>query len=37
MAPEHRLGSHGAQAQLPCDIWDLPRPGMETVFLFSNM
>ena len=26
--PEHRLGSCGAQACLPCGVWHLPRPGI---------
>ena len=30
-APEHWLGSCGAQAQLLCDMWDLPRPGTKPV------
>ena len=25
----HRLSSCGTQAQLPCGMWDLPRPGVE--------
>ena len=28
-APEHRLSSCGAQAQLLCVMWDLPGPGLE--------
>ena len=28
-APEHRLGSCGAQASLPCIMWDHPGPGIE--------
>ena len=28
-APEHSLGSCGAQAQLPRNMWNLPRPGIE--------
>ena len=27
----HRLSSCGSQAQLPCGMWDLPRPGLEPV------
>ena len=27
----HRLSSCGLQAQLPCGMWDLPRPGLEPV------
>ena len=30
-APEHRLGSCGAQAWLPCSLWDLPWPGIQPV------
>ena len=30
-ALEHRLGSCGAQTQLLCGMWDLPRPGIEPV------
>ena len=30
-ALEHRLSSYGSQAQLLCDMWDLPRPGLEPV------
>ena len=29
----HRLSSCGSQAQLLCDMWDLPRPGLEPVSL----
>ena len=28
-ALEHRLSSCGARAQLLCNMWDLPRPGLE--------
>ena len=28
-APERRLSSCGAQAQLFCSMWDLPGPGLE--------
>ena len=28
-APEHRLSSCGARAELLCGIWDLPGPGLE--------
>ena len=31
-SPEGRLSSCGVQASLPCDIWDLPDPGIEPVF-----
>ena len=31
-ALEHRFSSCGAQAQLPCGMWDLPRPGIEPMF-----
>ena len=27
----HRLSSCGSRAQLLCGMWDLPRPGLETV------
>ena len=30
-ALEHRLNSCGTQAQLFCGMWDLPRPGIETL------
>ena len=30
-APEHRLSSCGARAQLLCSMWDLPGPGLEPV------
>ena len=30
-ALEHRLSSCGARAQLLCGMWDLPRPGLESV------
>ena len=29
--PERRLTSCGTRAQLPCSMWDLPRPGIELV------
>ena len=31
-APEHRLSSFGALAQLLCNMWDPPGPGLESVF-----
>ena len=30
-APERRLSSYGAQAQVLCGMWDLPGPGLEPV------
>ena len=30
-ALERRLSSCGAQVQLPCGMWDLPRPGLKPV------
>ena len=30
---EHRLNSCGPQAQLLCNMWDVPRPGIELVSL----
>ena len=30
-ALECGLGSHGTWTQLPCSMWDLPRPGIEPV------
>ena len=30
-ALECGLGSHGTWTQLPCGMWDLPRPGIEPV------
>ena len=32
-APELGLTSCGPLAQLPCGMWDLPRPGIELVSL----
>ena len=32
-ALDHRLSGCGARAQLLCNVWDLPRPGMEPVSL----
>ena len=30
-APEPELSSCGTRAQLPCSMWDIPRPGIELV------
>ena len=30
-ALEHRLSSCGTRVQLPCNMWDLPGPGIEPV------
>ena len=35
-APEHGLSSCGAQAQLPCGMWDFPGPGIKPVSLASQ-
>ena len=32
-APEYRLIRCGTRAQVPCSMWDLPRPGIEPVSL----
>ena len=32
-APEHRLSRCGARAQMPCGMWDRPRPGTRPMSL----